>query len=265
MQRVYKLSELIVQNNVIAFGPQDIILVYGDPSERRRFIDILLSQIDKEYLHCLIQYRKNLINRNKLLCHTTDDGSIRIFEEKMAEYGASLYVERIKLFTFISQHFGEYYSTITRGENMATINYKPSIPYNGDSKDEWEALFLSLLKEKRKRDMNLGFSSFGPHRDDFICSINKRASKFYGSQGECRTIALSLRLCSLRYLEERKSGDKILLIDDAFAELDKDKTNNIFPLIQNRGQLFITTHVKEEMLFKDLPCFSVKDNRVISV
>ena len=265
MQRVYKLSELIIQNNVIAFGPQDIILIYGDPSERRRFIDILLCQIDKEYLKSLILYRKNLINRNKLLSNNTDDGSVRIFEEKMAEYGAKIYVERMNLFNFISQYFSEYYSTITQNENTATIHYKPSISCNRSSKNEWEALFLSLLKEKRKRDIDLGFSSFGPHRDDFMCLINKRASKFYGSQGECRVIALSLRLCSLLYLDKKRSGNKIILIDDAFAELDKDKTNNIFPLIQNRGQLFITTHSKEETLFKERPCFSIKNNTVVSV
>lgn len=263
-QRVYKLSDFIVQSNVVAFGPQDIMLIYGDPSERRRFVDIVLSQVGEEYLENLIQYRKNLINRNKLLSTNTDDSSITIYEEKMAEYGARIFVERMKLFDFISPHFSEYYSTIARNGNVGSVLYKPSVKSDANEKASWREMFHTKLKERRNRDRALGFSSLGPHRDDCACFINNRPVKFYGSQGECRIMAFSLRLCSLLYLEKERSGNKIILIDDAFAELDKEKGNNIFPLIHDRGQLFITTHTKDNVLFKELPCFSITDNSVVA-
>lgn len=263
-QRVYKLSEFIIQSNVITFGPQDIMLIYGDPSDRRRFIDILLSQVRGEYLGNLIQYRKNLINRNKLLSANPDDSSINIYEEKMAEYGSEIFAERMKLFDFISPHFSEYYSTIARNGNAGTVQYKPSIKGDVFEKAQWREIFHTKLKERRKRDIALGYSSVGPHRDDCIFFINNRPVKFYGSQGECRIMAFSLRLCSLLYLEKERPGNKIILIDDAFAELDKGKGGNIFPLIQNRGQLFITTHSKDEALFKELPRFSINNSKVVS-
>jgi DNA replication and repair protein RecF len=264
-QKVYKLSEFIVQSNVVAFGPQDIMLVYGDPSERRRFIDIVLSQVREEYLGNLIHYRKNLVNRNRLLNTKSNDTSINIYEEKMAEYGAEIVAERMKLFSFISPHFSDYYSSITRNGNAGAVHYKPSVKSDVCEKAQWREMFHLKLKERRERDMVLGFSSFGPHRDDFICFINERPAKFYGSQGECRIMAFSLRLCSLCYLEKERPGNKIILIDDAFAELDRDKGNNIFPLIRNRGQLFITTHAKDDVLFQELPCFTITNNAVVSI
>ena len=263
-QRVYKLSEFIVLSNVVTFGPQDIMLIYGDPSDRRRFIDIVLSQVREEYLGNLIQYRRNLINRNKLLSTSSNDSSINIYEGKMAEYGSEIFVERKELFDFISPHFSEYYNTIAKNGNVGTVHYKPSIKGDVREKAKWRELFHTKLREERKKDMAMGFSSFGPHRDNFICYINDRPVKFYGSQGECRIMAFSLRLCSLLYLEKERSGNKIILIDDAFAELDKGRESNIFPLIQDRGQLFITTHSKKEGLFKGLPSFSITDNSVVS-
>lgn len=175
----------------------------------------------------------------------------------MADYGSEIVCERMKLFHFIAPYFSEYYSSITQNGNAGEVHYKPSLKGEACEREVWRDTFHSTLRGGREKDATLGFSSSGPHRDDFICLINNRPVKFYGSQGECRIMAFSLRLCSLLYLEKERAGNKIILIDDAFAELDKERGKSIFPLIQDRGQLFITTHSKDEILFDELPSFQL--------
>lgn len=264
-QRVATLSELIIQSKVVFFGPQDIMLVYGEPAERRRFVDIVLSQIDKQYLTSLIEYKRNLINRNKLLAANTADRSIEIYEENMARYGADIFISRARLFDYIIPHFADYYSSITHTTNKASIRYKQSLHCESITCDMCRDQFLQQLQQRRKRDMALGFTTVGPHRDDFICYINEKEASAFGSQGECRIAVFSLKLCSLLYLEKNRQGNIIILVDDAFAELDHAGSVNIVPQILNRGQLFVTAISGRETLFTEIPRFSVKDDTITPV
>jgi DNA replication and repair protein RecF len=264
-KKVKLLSEIFLNNKIVSFSSHDSFLIYGDPLERRKYMDILLSQTDSGYFESLVNYKRNLVNRNKLLSTNYPDSSIDIYEEKMAEYGSYIFCSRKKLIDTISPLFSHYYSKIGTNTNIGAIKYSPSVYCDGESKNQWNELFFNMLKEKRRRDSALGFSSAGPHRDDFKCSLNGRAVKSFGSQGQCRSMALALRLCSLDYLEGIKQGTIIILVDDAFSELDERRTENIYSLLRNRGQLFLTALTRNNLLYKDLPVYCVRNNSVVSV
>ncbi len=261
-KKVNLLSELFLDNNIVSFSSQDSFLIYGDPLERRKYMDILLSQTDPVYFQNLINYKKSLVNRNKLLNLPYSDSSIEIYEEEMAKYGSYIYCSRKELFNAISPLFSNYYSEISDNTNKGAIRYSPSVYCENEGNNEWRHMFLTLLKEKRSRDTILGYTSIGPHRDDFKAYLNDNMVKSFGSQGQCRSMALSLRLCSLDYLKIKNRGNIIILVDDAFSELDNKRTENMYSLLKNRGQLFLTALSEKNVLFKDLPVFPVKNNCV---
>lgn len=251
------LSDWFSYCNIVSLGPQDILLVYGDPSERRKYTDILLSQSDAHYLENLIYYRKSLLNRNKLLTQRVHDKSIEIYEEYIARCGAYIIQKRTMLFEKLSRFFSDYYNQISVHKDSGTIHYKPNVMcINKDSK-QCEKYLLSELRKKRERDYMIGFTSSGPHRDDFLCLLHDKPIKQFGSQGQCRSAALALRLCSVKYLEEVNADKIILLVDDAFAELDSKRTEKLFSLISNRGQLFFTSTQKQTCLSK-IPHFCIE-------
>lgn len=260
--KVKLLSELILDNNIVSFSSQDSLLIYGDPLERRKYMDILLSQTDPTYFENLVNYKKNLINRNILLNLSHTDTSISIYEEKMAEHGSYIIRSRSELFSFISPRFSQYFSKINSNTKNGTVKYSPSVHCNTDSGIEFHNRIRKRLKDGRNKDCAHGFTSIGPHRDDFKCYLDDYQAKSFGSQGQCRSMALSLRLCALDFLESKKEGTIIILVDDAFSELDSNSTINMYSILNNRGQLFITALSKKSVLYSDLQTFLVKENSV---
>ncbi|MGD9200323.1 MAG: AAA family ATPase, partial [Chitinispirillia bacterium] len=129
-QKLRLFSEIFNHVNIVSFGPQDIQLVYGDPSVRRKFLDMIISQTDAKYLENLILFKKYLLNRNKLLIVNSSDRSIEIYEEKMAELGAYIYMKRLQFFNTISTVFTDYLNTVNLSNLSATIHYYPSFKYN---------------------------------------------------------------------------------------------------------------------------------------
>ncbi|MGD9201903.1 MAG: hypothetical protein PVI26_10090, partial [Chitinispirillia bacterium] len=121
------------------------------------------------------------------------------------------------------------------------------------------------IGEMRKKDKITGYTSIGPHRDDFNCMLQNKPVKSYGSHGQCRAIAIALRLCSLYYFEKLNSDKVIILADDIFNELDEGKVRNIYPLLKKRGQLFLASISFNDSVFRDLPCYSIKNNKVVAL
>ncbi len=264
-QKVSTLSELLFHNTIISFGSQDIALIYGEPAERRRFIDSILCQVNSTYLDHLVLYRKNLLNRNTLLKRDTLDRSVDIYEEKMAEYAATIVFTRKKFFLDIAQLLSKYFCQISLYTGKVDIIYKPSISIESDDKETLYKLFLKELREKREKDIVLGFTSIGPHRDDFRCYINGIPIKSYGSQGQCRAMSLSIRLCALSFLEKHTSKKSIILIDDAFTELDTKRRSNTCSLVEGRGQIFLTALSEKDIFIDKLPVFNIEKNMITSV
>jgi DNA replication and repair protein RecF len=248
---------------VISFGPNDLFLVYGSPEDRRKFIDFLCSQIFNGYLKDLILYKKSLQNRNSLLQGSINDVQISIYEEQMSFHGSEIVSKRKELISNLLPFFSEFYSSICNGSERVDLQYLSSFKNNCSSKIEWKNVFFKELVDYRKKDHELGFSSFGPHRDDFSIFLNGRLAKNFCSQGQCRSIVLSLKFGSVFCLERYRKEKMIFLIDDAFSELDTDRTSRVLPLLENKGQIFLAVPEFKKNLLKDFLRFQVCNGTVI--
>lgn len=259
---VKKFTEWFGKRPVISFGTDDLQLVNGTPELRRRFIDILCSQIDSEYLTSLITYKHYLSCRNQILNSNLDRIQCEIYEQQMAHSGAEIFIKRKEIISFLGSFLQDYYREISGNRESAALLYEPSVSCECSSKKEWKNVFYELLKERRNRDLETGFSTVGPHRDDIRFLLNQKPSKTYGSQGQCRSIVLSLKLSSVSCLEYFRQDKMIFLIDDALSELDQDRTSRVLPLIEDKGQVFIATPAFTSPIKKSLLRCKVKDGTV---
>jgi DNA replication and repair protein RecF len=239
-------SEWFGSRPIVSFATGDTELVYGPPEARRRFLDILISLVDKEYLIALIEYRKNLSLRNKLLKTSGDELLCAIYEENMAVSGSIIVEKRMETVSVLEKEGGRIYREIGGHNNEEfSLAYEPSAKTDFNSKNAWKNVFYSMLSERRKCDREMGFSSCGPHRDEVGLFIDSNTAKSYASQGQCRSIALSLKLSAMHCLEAKGAKKIIILFDDAVSELDPERTECFFSLIENRGQVFIASPTDE--------------------
>lgn len=261
---VQSFSEWFGQRPVVSFGTYDLQLVSGTPDIRRKFIDILGSQIDSEYLSALVAYKHSLSCRNRLLSYGYDKIQCEIYEEQMAESGSEIFFKRQEILAFMNPIFSEFYKEISANKEKAQLLYDPSVSNDCSSKKEWKNVFYQILKERRNKDIETGFSSVGPHRDDIHFLLNQKPAKIYGSQGQCRSIVLSLKLSSVTCIEHYRKEEMILMIDDAVSELDQDRTYRVFSLIENKGQVFIASPYLGNLTTKSLLRCRVSDGQVVT-
>lgn len=238
---IRSFSEWFGDRAIVSFGAEDLTLVYGAPECRRRFLDLLISQIDREYLNALLLYRKCMAQRNILFLGRYDKNQLEIYEEQMAETGAAIISKRQEIVAILGPLLTEFYSEISGKSERAEIYYRSSILCDYSSKNEWKNVFLKVLNERREKDIAMGYSTAGPHRDDIRFLLDKKPARSFGSQGQCRSVALSLKLSSVGCIEQFRSGGMLFLIDDAVSELDPQRTSRVYPLIERKGQVFIAT------------------------
>jgi len=255
-------SQWLGHATVIPFGPDDIKIVQGQPKERRAFLDLLISQMDPGYLESLINYRRNLAQRNALLADKIDDIQMDTYEQAMAAHGAEIFVKRRKIVEFIKESFTELYGEISDSRESATLEYKPSIKCDSDTLKEWKNVFYKGLKSTRKKDSLYGFSSIGPHRDDVSIFLDNKEAQAFASQGQCTTLTLSLRIGSILCGEAYDKNTMIFLFDDALTYLDAVRTSRVFPLIKNRGQIFVATSSEKFINLDTVPKITIVKGQV---
>jgi len=265
--KINKFTEWFGYRPIISFGVDDIQIIRGSPENRRKFIDILCSQIDKQYLSSLIAYRHFLHYRNLLLSKNNNFDKIQceIYEEKMAEAGSIIFNTRNEIILSLKNIFSDNYNIISGKKENVNIEYNPSICIEIPCKEDWKNVFYNLLSERRIKDTEMGFTSIGPHRDDINFYIDQKPAKSYGSQGQCRSLVLALKLSSISCLEKNRSDKMIFLLDDAVSELDPVRTSNVYPLIENRGQVFIATPEINRGYSNSLTKFYVSDGKIKNI
>ena len=234
-------TEWFGERPVVSFGTNDLELVYGAPETRRKFIDMLISQIDRQYMDALMSYRKNMLSRNALFGRTDDPVQFEIYEQAMALSAAEIAFTRMEIVRELSGLISDYYSEISPQKEPVTVEYFPKFKCDFTCVSDWQNLYLNTLSDRRKKDAELMFTGAGPHRDDLRFLLDGRAAKSYASQGQCRSFALSLKLGSALLLERRRGVGMIFLVDDAVSELDPERTSRVYPLLEGRGQIFIAT------------------------
>lgn len=239
-----RLSQHIGLLPLVMVSPLDWELLRGGSEERRRLIDSIISQNDKEYLSALIRYGKALEHRNTLLRQgMTDPILFESIETAMCAASETIHNARAKWIEDFSPIFNEYYSEISGGGEPVSLTYESSLN---------EARLADILNENRKRDAVLGYTSAGVHRDDIELRLGDYSMRKIGSQGQCKTYTVALRLAQYDFLRQTCGTTPLLLLDDIFDKLDSERVERIISIVaQNNkfGQIFITdtnrTHIDE--------------------
>ena len=238
-----RLSEHIGLIPLVLVSPADAILISGGSEERRRFMDVVISQFDKSYLEALIRYNKALMQRNSLLKaeHEPDDELMSVCEEMMAAAGRVVYEKRNAFIHEFIPIFQSYYSYISECRESVSLAYE-SHAAQGE--------LLDLLRESRSRDRIMGYSLKGVHKDDLVMQLGEFPVKREGSQGQNKTYLLALKLAQFEFLKRRGNGViPIVLLDDIFDKLDASRVEQIVKLVagENFGQIFITDTNREHL------------------
>lgn len=240
-QKAQKFSEFIGEVPIVLLHPADLNLSQGGPQQRRRFLDILLSQSSKVYLHHLIQYNRSLKQRNQLLASgMADEALFASWEENLATHGAMIVEKRRETVERLSDMVKQGYCELSNRDEKVKIVYQSNIPEEtegGDLLVEYRALFA----KKRSREIEYGTTMVGPHRDDLLFLINGKPTRAYASQGEHKTFVIALKLAEYQYLREQQSHTPILLFDDIFGELDAQRIRQMLEQLSDIGQVFVTT------------------------
>jgi DNA replication and repair protein RecF len=227
--KLKKLSELLGNINVVIFTPDDIEILKGDPQKRRRFLDIMISQLKPNYMNLLRVYKKTLEQRNNYLkqikLENKDETLLDIWDEKLAETAIKIFSYRNEFIEKIKNKIEIIHSQITENKENIEIVYSSDC----ENKDE----FLNNLRKRRKLDILKGFTTKGVHRDDFVIYINGKPVNVYGSQGQHRTAILSLKLSELQVVYDEIGEYPILLLDDFMSELDGKRKKSFLENIKD--------------------------------
>lgn len=247
--KVKKSSELLERIYIIIFSPEDLKIVKDEPEKRRRFIDRELSQIRTGYLSDLNDYNKILKQRNTYLKENNIDFALLdIWDQQLAANGTRIMRKRKQFIERINEISRRIHSDITEGQEHLELKYESSIPADGNTED----IFYNYLAAARENDIRTGTTSKGPHRDDIKISADGIDLRKFGSQGQQRTAALSLKLSEIKIIEEEKGEKPILLLDDVLSELDNDRQTMLINTL-GENQLFITTTEINENVASRLP------------
>lgn len=239
---IKKAVELFGIINIVIFSPEDLNLIKNGPAERRRFIDMELSQLDKIYLSNLINYNKVLTQRNKLLkelaFHITEDQlmALDIWDMQLIKYGMEVINSRASFICQINAIIKDIHKKLSGGVEDLSINY---VPYTDIES------FEHLINQSREKDIRFKATSYGPHKDDIIFYINGKDVRKYGSQGQKRTAALSLKLAEIELVKLRINDTPVLLLDDVLSELDSSRQNFLLDSIGDIQTIVTCTGVDE--------------------
>lgn len=230
-----KLSDHIGCLPLVMVSPSDSDLITGGSDERRKFMDVVLSQFDKEYLHALIRYNKALQQRNALLKSDmqADESLYELWEEQLAYEGQIIHTKRKAFVEQFIPTFQYYYNFICQSNETVELKYESPLD---------EGNLVDLLKHKRERDKILGYTTAGVHRDDLDMCMDDYSIKKVGSQGQNKTYVVAMKLAQFDFLKKAGSTTPILLLDDIFDKLDSTRVEQIVKLVSedNFGQIFIT-------------------------
>jgi len=232
-----RLSEHIGLIPMVMISPADTELIQGGSVERRKFVDMIISQYDREYLRFLIHYNKVLLQRNSLLKDRAilpDHSLFDVLDEQLTSDGLFIYQKRKEFVSDFCPIFQKYYRIISDGCELVDLIYDSQI-------DRLSSLF-ETLSGKREIDKILGYTSVGIHKDDFLFQLGNHLIRKIGSQGQNKTYLIALKLAQFHFLLQKNASVPILLLDDIFDKLDANRVERIVHLVTNDefGQIFVT-------------------------
>ncbi|MFZ3577664.1 DNA replication/repair protein RecF [Virgibacillus sp. DJP39] len=242
-----RLSDYIGALNVVMFAPEDLTLVKGPPQIRRRFIDMELGQIQPRYIYHLGQYQKVLKQRNHLLKQMQrnqkkDPALLHVLTEQLVEHATTLLERRFAFLELLRKWASPIHHEISRKLENLEIHYQATIEVSeGANKATIETNYLTKFEEIEAKEIERGTTLIGPHRDDLLFKVNEKDVQTYGSQGQQRTTALSMKLAEIELIYNEVGEYPILLLDDVLSELDDYRQSHLLNTIQGKVQTFVST------------------------
>ncbi len=228
-----KTSEIIGKNYIVLFTPEDIGIVNNEPSGRRRFLNIMISQLRPLYINLVSEYNKTLEQRNIYLKQIKYEGksvhNLEIWDEQISKLGLKIYEYRKEFIEKINKKIYDIHLNTTNNKEQIKIKYISNIGKN----------YLENLQKNKNNDIQKGYTSVGIHRDDFEIYINENLVSVYGSQGQKRTTIISLKLAEAKVIYEEIGERPVILLDDFMSELDKKRIQGLFENIKE-NQVIIT-------------------------
>ena len=239
-QKIKKAAELIGLLNVVFFSPEDLSIIKNGPAERRRFVDMELCQLDQFYLYNLNHYNKIVNQRNKLLKDMYFNPSLRdtlnIWDSQLISFGSKIIERRQVFIEQLNEIILEIHRKLSGGKEDLVIKYEPDT-----SIEDYE----KILSSNQDRDIKLKQTTTGPHRDDFCFSTGNIDIRKFGSQGQQRTAALSLKLSEIELVKKLTKDNPVLLLDDVLSELDSNRQNYLLSTIGDIQTIITCTGLDE--------------------
>ena len=233
-EKINRLSDYLGKFPAVTLSSGDFRLIRESPSDRRKWLDLLLSSCAESYIYHLQSFHRALRERNSLLKKGGSDSELSAFEHALAHAIVPLQTARKDAFPRIREILEKQYDALCSGSEKAGIDYRPDLPEM--SIDET----LARLESGRERDRILGVTRRGPHRDDFVLTLNQLDAKTYASEGQQRGLVLALRLAEFSYLRQSLGRIPLLLADDVLGELDGQRKSNFRKLLPPEAQVFAT-------------------------
>lgn len=238
--RIKKAAELLGLMNVVFFSPEDLSIIKNGPAERRRFVDMELCQLDPLYLYNLNNYNKIVNQRNKLLKDLYLNPSVRdtlnIWDMQLVMFGSKVIERRIAFVEQLNEIIGDIHRKLSGGKEDLRIVYEPDVE---------EADFEQKLLAAQDRDIRMKMTTVGPHRDDFSFMVGDIDIRKFGSQGQQRTAALSLKLSEIELVKKMTKDTPVLLLDDVLSELDSNRQNYLLDSIGDIQTIITCTGLDE--------------------
>lgn len=260
-----RMSDLLGVVPSVLFAPESLLYVKGSPGERRKILDIVLCQMNKQYLTNLQKYNRIVKNKNIILkknqLNMKMDDQIEIWSESQAKTGSVIIEERRKLIENLENRMNRLMLGISEGKEKISIKYKSVF---NDGVSIYDTLLETICRNGDK-EKEQGSCIIGPHRDDIEIYVNNKNSRVYCSQGQQRSVALALNIAILEEIGEQTEKTPILLLDDVMSELDGKRQKYLFDLIKNR-QTILTSTEKEKFFGaedQDVSCIKIKEGRII--
>jgi DNA replication and repair protein RecF len=241
-----RASGFVGQLNAVLFSAEDLELIYGTPSVRRRYMDILISQFDVAYLRALQAYQRVMTQRNSLLRSVRDGRSspseLDFWDDQLVAEGVVIIQRRVETLRELSAAASPVHVALSGSDSRLALEYRPNVELSGESTPEAiERDFRRAMESRRGRELAQAVSVTGPHRDDLGALLDGMEVQAYASRGQARTVALAMKLAEAAYLRDQRRQEPVILLDDVFSELDPSRRAHVLETVSRYEQCIITT------------------------
>jgi DNA replication and repair protein RecF len=242
--RTSRVIDLIGSLNAVFFGALDLRLVNGEPSSRRRFIDLAIAQTSAAYCIALAAYKRSVDHRNGVLREMRErpdlNASLDVWTDQIVRYGAPVIIHRTAFATELATLAAEAHAELSGGRETLAVRYAPSVPCAASDEGKVAQAFDEEVQRVRESEIRRGSSLVGPHRDDLRLIVDDLDARNFASQGQQRTVVLALKLAEMQFMHEHCRRPPIMLLDDVMSDLDDDRRARLLQHVRGKCQTFVT-------------------------